>query len=151
MNHNRLDLDPALILALTKIRPRIQVLPCQKQAQSFHQQVRTTFMIHKFYMILLIYFRSSLETRIINNFGGYKVEEKLHLGVREQDWLITADLQHSGNSAFPSILATNKNKRSESASATVALLWALNQFQASKARGGGRVGRTRSTLTPEWQ
>jgi hypothetical protein len=28
-----LNLEPALILALTKIRPRIEVLACQKQAQ----------------------------------------------------------------------------------------------------------------------
>jgi hypothetical protein len=33
---NRLNLGPALILALTKIRPRIGVLACQKQAQSSH-------------------------------------------------------------------------------------------------------------------
>jgi hypothetical protein len=31
-----LNLEPALILALTKIRPRIEVLACQKQAQSSH-------------------------------------------------------------------------------------------------------------------
>jgi hypothetical protein len=29
-------LEAALTLALTKIRPRIEVLACQKQAQSFH-------------------------------------------------------------------------------------------------------------------
>jgi hypothetical protein len=33
---SRLNLEPALILALTKIRPRIEVLACQKQAQSSH-------------------------------------------------------------------------------------------------------------------
>jgi hypothetical protein len=33
-NRNRLNLEPALILALTKIRPRIEVLACQKQAKS---------------------------------------------------------------------------------------------------------------------
>jgi hypothetical protein len=32
-----------------------------------------------------------------NNFEGYKVEKKLHLGVREQKLLITTDLQHCGN------------------------------------------------------
>jgi hypothetical protein len=32
---NRLNLEPALILALSKIRPWIEVLECQKQAQSF--------------------------------------------------------------------------------------------------------------------
>jgi hypothetical protein len=31
-----LNLQPALILALTKIRPGIEVLACQKQAQSSH-------------------------------------------------------------------------------------------------------------------
>jgi hypothetical protein len=35
-HNNRLKLEPALILALTKIRPRIEVLTCQKQAQSSH-------------------------------------------------------------------------------------------------------------------
>jgi hypothetical protein len=30
---NRLNLEPVLILALTKIRPRAEVLACQKQAQ----------------------------------------------------------------------------------------------------------------------
>jgi hypothetical protein len=30
---NRLNLEPALVLALTKIRPRTEVLACQKQAQ----------------------------------------------------------------------------------------------------------------------
>jgi hypothetical protein len=33
---NRLNLEPALILALTKIRPRTGVLACQKQGQSSH-------------------------------------------------------------------------------------------------------------------
>jgi hypothetical protein len=33
---NRLNLEPALILALTKILPRIEVLACQKPAQSSH-------------------------------------------------------------------------------------------------------------------
>jgi hypothetical protein len=32
INRNRLNPEPALILALTKIRPRIEVLACQKQA-----------------------------------------------------------------------------------------------------------------------
>jgi hypothetical protein len=37
MKHrNRLNLVPALILALTKIRPLIEVQACQKQAQSSH-------------------------------------------------------------------------------------------------------------------
>jgi hypothetical protein len=31
---NRLNLEPALILTFTKIRPRAEVLACQKQAQS---------------------------------------------------------------------------------------------------------------------
>jgi hypothetical protein len=35
-HRNRLNLEPALILALTKIRPRIEVLACQKHAQSSH-------------------------------------------------------------------------------------------------------------------
>jgi hypothetical protein len=35
-HRNRLNPEPALILALTKIHPRIEVLACQKQAQSFH-------------------------------------------------------------------------------------------------------------------
>jgi hypothetical protein len=33
---NHFNLEPALILALTKIRPRIEMLACQKQAQSSH-------------------------------------------------------------------------------------------------------------------
>jgi hypothetical protein len=33
---NRSNLEPVLILALTKIRPRTEVLACQKQAQSSH-------------------------------------------------------------------------------------------------------------------
>jgi hypothetical protein len=33
---NRLDLQPAMVLALRKIRPRIEVQTCQKQAQSSH-------------------------------------------------------------------------------------------------------------------
>jgi hypothetical protein len=33
---NRLDIEPALILTLTKIRPRTEVMACQKQAQSSH-------------------------------------------------------------------------------------------------------------------
>jgi hypothetical protein len=33
---NRLNLEPALILALTKIRPQIEMLARQKQAQSSH-------------------------------------------------------------------------------------------------------------------
>jgi hypothetical protein len=32
-HRNRLNFEPDLILALTKIRPRIEVLACQKQAQ----------------------------------------------------------------------------------------------------------------------
>jgi hypothetical protein len=37
MKHrNLLNLEQALILALTKIRPQIEVLACQKQAQSSH-------------------------------------------------------------------------------------------------------------------
>jgi hypothetical protein len=39
---NRLNLEPALILALTKIRPRIEALACQKQAHLSHQQDRRT-------------------------------------------------------------------------------------------------------------
>jgi hypothetical protein len=35
-HRNRLNLEPALILALRNIRPRIELLPCQKQAQSSH-------------------------------------------------------------------------------------------------------------------
>jgi hypothetical protein len=35
-HRNRLNPEPALILALTMIRPRIEVLVCQKQAQSSH-------------------------------------------------------------------------------------------------------------------
>jgi hypothetical protein len=35
-NRNRLNPEPALILALKKIRPRIEALACQKQAQSSH-------------------------------------------------------------------------------------------------------------------
>jgi hypothetical protein len=35
-NGTQEPLEPALILALTKIRPRIEVLACQKQAQSSH-------------------------------------------------------------------------------------------------------------------
>jgi hypothetical protein len=35
-HRKRLNLEPALIFALTKIRPRTEVLACQKQAQSSH-------------------------------------------------------------------------------------------------------------------
>jgi hypothetical protein len=35
-HRNRLNLELALILALTKISPRIEVLACYKQAQSSH-------------------------------------------------------------------------------------------------------------------
>jgi hypothetical protein len=41
-HRNRLNPEPALVLALTKIRPRIGVLAFQKQAQLSHSQVRTT-------------------------------------------------------------------------------------------------------------
>jgi hypothetical protein len=48
MEHrNRLNLEPPLILALTKIRPRIEVLACHKQAQSSHYHVKTTLIIYK--------------------------------------------------------------------------------------------------------
>jgi hypothetical protein len=33
---NRFNIEPTLILALTKIRRRTEVLACQKQAQSLH-------------------------------------------------------------------------------------------------------------------
>jgi hypothetical protein len=37
MKHrNHLNLEPALVLILTKICPRTEVLACQKQAQSSH-------------------------------------------------------------------------------------------------------------------
>jgi hypothetical protein len=35
-NKTQEQFEPALILTLTKIRPRIEVLACQKQAQSSH-------------------------------------------------------------------------------------------------------------------
>jgi hypothetical protein len=35
-NETQEPLEPALILALTRIHPRIEVLACQKQAQSSH-------------------------------------------------------------------------------------------------------------------
>jgi hypothetical protein len=35
-HRNNLNLEPALILTPAKIRPRIEVLACQKQAQSSH-------------------------------------------------------------------------------------------------------------------
>jgi hypothetical protein len=35
-HRNRLNLEPALIFAPTKIRPRIEVLACRKLAQSSH-------------------------------------------------------------------------------------------------------------------
>jgi hypothetical protein len=43
----RLNLEPALILTLTKIRPRTEVLACQKHAHSSHKQVRTTLITDK--------------------------------------------------------------------------------------------------------
>jgi hypothetical protein len=46
-----LNLEPALIFALTNIRPRIEALTCQKQAQSL-LQARTTYFIK--YLIVLI-------------------------------------------------------------------------------------------------
>jgi hypothetical protein len=47
-----MNLEPALILALTKIRPRIEVLACQKHLS---YEVRTTLIIDKIfnYIILL--------------------------------------------------------------------------------------------------
>jgi hypothetical protein len=44
---NRLNLERALVLALTKIRPRNEVLARQQQAQSSHCQVIATLIIHK--------------------------------------------------------------------------------------------------------
>jgi hypothetical protein len=44
-NETQEPFEPALILALVKIRPRFEVLACQKQAQSSHKQVRTTLII----------------------------------------------------------------------------------------------------------
>jgi hypothetical protein len=38
---NAILIRAALILALTKILPRIEALACQKQAQSSQQQIRT--------------------------------------------------------------------------------------------------------------
>jgi hypothetical protein len=35
-HRNRLNFKPALVLALTQFRPRIEVLACQKQVQSSH-------------------------------------------------------------------------------------------------------------------
>jgi hypothetical protein len=45
--HRNRFLEPALILALAKIHPRIEVLACQKQAQSSHYQVRTILITDK--------------------------------------------------------------------------------------------------------
>jgi hypothetical protein len=42
---NRLNLERTIVLALTKIRPRIEVLACQKETASSHQQVRITLII----------------------------------------------------------------------------------------------------------
>jgi hypothetical protein len=44
-HRNRLNLEPAMILALKKIGPRTDMLACQKQTQSYHQQVRTKLII----------------------------------------------------------------------------------------------------------
>jgi hypothetical protein len=41
----RSNLEPALILALAKIRPRTEVQACQKQAQSSRYHVRPTLVI----------------------------------------------------------------------------------------------------------
>jgi hypothetical protein len=35
-HRNRLNPEPSLILAFTKIRPRIEVLACQEEAHSYH-------------------------------------------------------------------------------------------------------------------
>jgi hypothetical protein len=54
---NRLNLEPPPIIELTNIRPRTDMLACQKQAQSSTYQVRTTLIIGKIhifnYIILL--------------------------------------------------------------------------------------------------
>jgi hypothetical protein len=53
-HRNRLNLEPALILALTKIRPRIEVLAFQKQVQSSHLQARTTLIMQKIFNDIIL-------------------------------------------------------------------------------------------------
>jgi hypothetical protein len=48
-HRNRFNLEPVLILTLTKILPQNEVLACQKQAQSSHSQVRTRLITDKIF------------------------------------------------------------------------------------------------------
>jgi hypothetical protein len=54
-HRNRMNLEPALILALMKIRPRTEVLACQKQDQSSHQKLRTILIIDKIFNRIICY------------------------------------------------------------------------------------------------
>jgi hypothetical protein len=53
-HRNHFNLEPALIIILTKIRQRIEVLACQKQVQSSHYQVRTTFITDKIFNNIIL-------------------------------------------------------------------------------------------------
>jgi hypothetical protein len=46
-HRNRLNVEPALIFSLTKIRPQIELLACQKQAHWSHLQIVTILIIDK--------------------------------------------------------------------------------------------------------
>jgi hypothetical protein len=51
---DRLSLEPALILALTKIRPPCEALAYHKQAHSSHLQTRTTLIINDIFNNIIL-------------------------------------------------------------------------------------------------
>jgi hypothetical protein len=53
-HRNRLKLEPVLILTLKEIRPRTKVLARQKQAQSSHDQIRTTLIIDNIFNHIIL-------------------------------------------------------------------------------------------------
>jgi hypothetical protein len=63
---NRLNLEPALILAFTKIRLRIELLAYQKQTQSSHSLVRTTLIIDKIFSHLILLCKSIVVLLLIS-------------------------------------------------------------------------------------
>jgi hypothetical protein len=55
-HRNRLNIEAALMLAFTRIRPLFEVLGCHKQAQLSHEQVRTILQINEIFChIILLY------------------------------------------------------------------------------------------------
>jgi hypothetical protein len=66
-HRNRWNLEPALILALTKIRPRIEVLACQKQAKNAALDLREGNW--------LIILKWILEERVVGMWGFVKLAQ----------------------------------------------------------------------------